>query len=325
LTVTICHALADADVAGDLQRYLLENLGGEVCRRLIEENVREAVDYGLSGDRVIVLLSPGAEPRVEDGWEETLLHENVFYLWIRSSHFPPRIARNRHRFTDARTDRLSGQRKVKRWLLGNDVAPPADVDEELCREVADKPGWVECGAGEARRFAAEYSADFERVIRIDGRGRTVPSIKAEMAQRLGEARRVLIVLEGATSELASVLERPPFASVLNAPGEPACVPDVGRIRSQLVAAMNHHGEVDEAEFDRAIQSSKDPDFVRPAVSWLEQSGRLAEAVALLERILEFDPQLYDLARKKYWLMGAMNQQPPMSASAVQMELPFDQR
>lgn len=327
MTITICHAAGDADVAGDLQRYLLENFGGEVCRRLIDGSVREAVDYGVSGDRVIVLLSPDAEPRVEDGWEEILLDENVFYLWVRSSRFPPRIGRNRNRFADARSDRFNGGRVVKRWLLGNDITLPAGMDEELCLEVGDKPGWIECEADRAGRFAHEYAADFERVVRIDGRSRTVPYIGAEMVCRVGESRRVLVVLEGATPELASSLDRPLFASILQTPAEPACAPDAGGIRSQLVAAINNRGEVDEAAFDRALQSSEDPDFIRPSVSWLERNGRLAEAIAVLDRILRSWPQLSDLARERAWFQDrlriAINQNAPVSTKAVQLDLPFD--
>ena len=106
MTITICHSAADLESAGELQRYLLENFGGDVCRRVLGGSVREAVDFALSGDRVIVLLSPDAVPQVEDGWEEILLHRRVFYVLVRECRFPALIQRKRACFIDGRSDRL---------------------------------------------------------------------------------------------------------------------------------------------------------------------------------------------------------------------------
>ncbi len=262
MTVTICHSPADLEPGGDLHRYLLENFVGDVCRRVIDTSVREAVDFALSGDRVIVLLSPGAVPEVQEGWQEVLLHNHVFYLLVRDCRFPALIQRNRPRFSDARTNRVAAHRTAKRWLLGHSIAEPPEMDEELRRTLADKPGFAESDLASANRFAKQSAAEFEQVCFIDGRGRTAPSLLHELRKNLGGRARVLVLLRGASRELADAIAFPPFASVLRTPLEEAPAEDAGQVRTQLIAALNSPHDVNEAAFDRALQATSDPDFVR---------------------------------------------------------------
>jgi hypothetical protein len=126
----------------------------------VEGNVREAVDFALSGDRAIVLLSPDAVPRVEEGWEEILLNEHVFHVLVRECRFPPLIQRNRTRFADGRQDRLTAYRATKRWILGHRAPLEPEMDEALRRTLADKPGFAERSVAVARRFAEQAVAEF---------------------------------------------------------------------------------------------------------------------------------------------------------------------
>jgi hypothetical protein len=326
LTITVCHSAADLESAGELQRYLLENFGGDVCRRVIDSSVREAVDFALSGDRVIVLLSPDAVPQVEDGWEEILLHKHAFYVLVRQCRFPPLIQRNRARFVDGRSDRLAAQRTAKRWLLGHHVASDGRMDEELCRAVADKPGFAECGLAAAARFAEQAASDFEKVILIDGRARTLPSICYEMQTEIGAHSRVLIVLRGAIPELADTVSIPPFASLLRTEYEQAPPEDPGRVRTQLASALNGRGEVEEAPFDRTLQTCLDEEFVRLATAWLLRNGRLEEALGVLDRMLKARPAVSDLARERAWihdqLSGSVHAPLLDSAHPEQLSIPF---
>jgi hypothetical protein len=326
LTITICHSAADLESAGVLQRYLLENFGGDVCRRVIDGSVRDAVDFALSGDRVIVLLAPGAVPQVEDGWEEVLLHEHVFYVLVRECRFPPLIERKRARFVDGRSDRLAAHRAAKRWLLGHRAASESQLDEELCRALADQPGFGECGLAVAARFAEQATADFEKVILVDGRGRTLPSVHYEMETEIGAHSRVLIVLRGATPELADAISSPPFASLLRTAREQAPPDDAGRVRTQLASALNGHGDVQEAAFDRTLQTCLDEEFVRLAAAWLRRNGRLEEALASLDRMLNAHPALSDLARERAWILdqlsGSVHVPIPAQTHAEQLTIPF---
>ena len=325
MTITICHSAADLEIAGELQRYLLENLGGDVCRRVIDGSVREAVDFALSGDRVIVLLSPGTVPQVEDGWQEILLHEHVFYVLVRECRFPPLIQRNRARFVDGRSDRLAASRAAKRWLLGHRPASEREMNEDLRQELADKPGFAERDFATAARFAEQAVAEFEDVLFIDGRGRTLPSVQHEIRTVIGDRSRVLIMMRGASRELMEALPVPPFSSVLTTRWETPPDENSNRVRAQLSEALNGRGEVNEAAFDRVLQASPDPDFVRVAASWLERNGRLQEALAALDSILN-QPALSDLARQRSWiqekLSGAV--QPPLAApmQPEQLTIPF---
>jgi len=325
LTITICHSASDLGSAGELQRYLLENFGGDVCRRVIEGSVREAVDFALSGDRVIVLLSPDAIPRVEDGWEEILLNKHVFYVLIRDCRFPPLIQRNRTSFADGRSDRLSASRAAKRWLLGHRSASEREMNEDLRRELADKPGFAERDFATTARFAEQAVAEFEDVLFIDGRGRTLPSVLHEIRTAIGGRSRVLITVRGASREFIEALPVPPFASLVTTPFEGSPDENAHRVRAQLSEALNGRGEVNEAAFDRASQASSDPDFIRLAASWLERNGRLQEAFAALDSILP-QPALSDLARQRSWiqekLSGAV--QAPLAAPlrAEQLIIPF---
>jgi hypothetical protein len=326
LTITICHSAADQERVGVLQRYLLENFGGDVCRRVIDGSVHEAVDFALSGDRVIVLLSPDAVPQVEDGWEAILLHEHVFYVLVRECRFPPLIERKRARFVDGRPDRLAAHRAAKRWLLGHDAASEGQIDEELRRALADKPGFVECGLVAAARFAEQAAADFEKIILIDSRGRTLPSLRYEMKTEIGAHSRVLIVLRGAVPELADAISIPPFASLLRTACEQAPPEDARRVRTDLTSALNGHGEVQEAAFDRTLQNCLDEEFVRLATAWLLRKGRLEEALAALDRILKIHPALSDLARERAWILDLLSGSvhPPLQGlgQLEQLSLPF---
>jgi hypothetical protein len=326
LAITICHSAADLDGAGELQRYLLANFGGDVCRRVIDGSVREAVDFALSGDRVIVLLSPDAVPQVEDGWEEILLHKHVFYVLVRECRFPPLIQRKRASFVDGRSNRLAAQRSAKQWLLGHYAASGRQIDEELCRAVADKPGFAECGLAVAARFAEQAAADFEKVFLIDARGRTLPSVRYEIETEVGAHSRVLIVLRGATPELADAITIPPFASLLRTGCEQAPPEDVDHVRTQLTDALNGRGEVQEAPFDRILQTCLDEELGRLATAWLLRNGRLAEALAALNRILNAHPALSDLARERAWILdqlsGSVHAPLPGPVQLQQLSLPF---
>jgi hypothetical protein len=328
LTITICHSAADLACAGELHRYVLENFGGDVCRRVVEGSVSEAVDFALSGDRAIVLLSPDAAPIVEDGWEDVMLHEHVFYLLVRDCRFPPLIRRNKTRFTDARSDRLSAYRAAKCWLLGHREPSEKGIDEELRRELADKPGFAERDLKTAARFAEHSAAEFGHLCIIDGRGRTLPSVQHEIRRDTGARLRVLIVLRGASPELADALSCPPFASLLRTPSEPAPPEDAAKVRSELVEALNSHGDVNEAAFDCALHNSTDPEFIRLAVAWLRRSGRPEEALAALDRILKGRPALSDLARERAWLLdelsGSVQPPLPVAGQAKQLTIPFVQ-
>jgi hypothetical protein len=325
LTITICHSASDLESAGELQRYLLENFGGDVCRRVIEGSVREAVDFALSGDRVVVLLSPDAIPRVEDGWEEVLLHEHVFYVLIRECRFPPLIQRNRTRFADGRPDRLAAYRAAKRWLLGGRPASEREMNEDLRRELADKPGFAERDFATAARFAEQAVAEFEDVLFIDGRGRTLPSVLHETRTAIGDRARVLIIMRGAGREFVEALPVPPFSSVLTTTYEHPPNENAHDVRGQLSEALNGRAEVNEAAFDRALQASSDPDFIRLAASWLERNGRLQEALAALDSILK-QPALSDLARQRSWIQEKLSgtvQAPVVDPrQAEQLMIPF---
>jgi hypothetical protein len=64
--------------------------------------------------------------------------------------------------------------------------------------------------------------------------------------------------------------------------------------------------VEEAPFDRTLQSSRDEEFVRLAAAWLRRNGRLQEALAAFDRILKIHPALSDLARERAWILDELS-------------------
>jgi hypothetical protein len=70
----------------------------------------------------------------------------------------------------------------------------------------------------AARFTDQTVAEFEDVLFIDGRGRTLPSVQHEIRTGVGERSRVLIMMRGASRELTEALPVPPFSSVLHRSG-----------------------------------------------------------------------------------------------------------
>jgi hypothetical protein len=128
------------------------------------------------------------------------------------------------------------------------------------------------------------------------------------------------VLRGAIPELANAISIPPLASLLTTAFEQAPPEDAGRVRTQLASALNGPGEVEEAPFDRTLQTCLDEEFVRLASAWLRKNGRLEEALASLDRMLNAHPALSDLARERAWILDLLSGSvhPPLQGP-VQLE------
>jgi hypothetical protein len=144
--------------------------------------------------------------------------------------------------------------------------------------------------------------------------------------KIGAHSRVLIVLRGGIPELANAISIPPLASLLTTAFEQAPPEDAGRVRTQLASALNGHGEVEEAPFDRTLQTCLDEEFDRLAAAWLRRNGRLEEALAALDRILKIHPALSDMARERAWILdqlsGSVHAPMPAPTQAEQLTIPF---
>ena len=210
-SAVLCHASEDAGFASELASFLESNCPLIVSREegLVGtgRDLVDAVEWALSAELVLTLLSPDSVPKTwpRDKWEPVLLDNprelgtQVAFLLLRNCKFPELL--RRHNFFDLSQDRLAGQRALKRWILEQDspfenplelpepcpaTATACDILPELERRLADRPGLeIDINPETALAFAHTYTDDFEGVFWLNCARRSRAGILGDTAQALG--------------------------------------------------------------------------------------------------------------------------------------------
>ena len=209
-SAVLCYANADRESAAELLRYLRLN-----CTRAaidVQEfgdpgDFLEAAGSSLSADCPIILLSPRSVPRLwrREEWEPILVEEarqfdrQIAYVLLDECKFPQLLRRNL--FFDLSTDRLAGQRALKRWLLDRrrlvsdasqlpGLHDSDSVESEALKELelslADQPGTeIDVKRELALQFAHRSKRDFEGVVWLNCADRSRAGILGDLAQSIG--------------------------------------------------------------------------------------------------------------------------------------------
>ena len=211
-SLVLCLSAADADLAGEIRRYLTVN-----CPSLSvqddavvhsPDDLLETLEGALSADLVLLLLSPDAIPAAwpRSQWEPVLIAQPrelgtmLAFLLARPCRFPEVL--RKQKFFDLSVDRRGGLRKLKRWLLEQnplrrdraDLIPTesaaieitAEMNEELQRRLCDQPTTLsDVARSTAVAFTHAHRADFEGVFWLDCACRSRAGILGDTAHVLG--------------------------------------------------------------------------------------------------------------------------------------------
>jgi hypothetical protein len=226
-SLVICSSSADIEAARDIHSYLEANCPSIHLHETIvipsPHEVLETVDFALSCDICLLLLSPDSIPRAwpRQQWEQVLVEQprelgsSLGFVLVRPCGFPQVL--QKAKFFDLSVDLKSGRRKLRRWLVEQmplkldrvDVLPPrpsvsdqGGMDAELEDRVLDQPGICRDIPREtALNFAYAHSRDFEGVFWLDCRERERTGVIGDIGHTLG-----LKLLGPATENAAALRE-----------------------------------------------------------------------------------------------------------------------
>lgn len=189
-TAFFAHARPDHDVATRLAGFL--EFGCDLTCCVDDGQVGENQDLiakaeeGLGADVLLLLLSPSSSPTrwVRERWEPVLFQQarqanvEVVTMLLEKCPFPALL--RRRNFIDATTNWLTAQRLLKRWFMLREREPgsapnsefSADL-EDLYVSLADRAGTLHVTGEVAARFAREAKEEFDAVLWVPCRGRTL--------------------------------------------------------------------------------------------------------------------------------------------------------
>jgi hypothetical protein len=315
-TAFLAHAPRDRNLAIQLREFLEFgcNLTCFVDDGLInqEQDLISKAEAGFCADFVVLLLSPASCPTrcQRDHWEPVLFEGakqngvEVLTVLLKECFFPPLL--RRRNFFDATTNWWTTRRLLKRWFWVRARQPGtspntefSDDLEDLYLALADRAGMLPVSAAAASQFAEEAADEFEAVLWVPCRGRTLAQAVGELGHQLGltldgpvEANcgrirdvlfshRCLVVLDAATREICSELEAGGRTStmitrdavkILETPETPA-------FARNLIAARRY-AEAYELLY-RLLDAVIDPDNCARELTWIcEHWDRVEEANVL---------------------------------------------
>src|ERR1700722_12077163 len=259
-------------------------------------------------DPLILLLSNDSWPKrlPRERWDPLLLELPLACVLLNPCPFPELL--RRRPFFDK--DDPNAARGVKRWLWqqrrgsGEAIRFKWSEDlEKLYVALADRAGAQTASAEQARLFAHEASAEFERVIWIPCHGRTLAECTGELGTELGltmdepekqnggcvldtlKERRCLVVLDAPSDEARAALDVGGRSSVLvtTEPFEMRETPRTFSYARGLVRNMRYAEAYDLLYL--LLEDSVDTSACASELTWIcEHWGRTAEA----ERFRQYD-------------------------------------
>jgi hypothetical protein len=260
-------------------------------------------------DPLILLLSKDSWPKrlPRERWDPLLLELPLASVLLNPCPFPELL--RRRAFFD--NDDPNAARGVKRWLWqqrresGEAIRFKWSEDlETLYIALADRAGAQTASAEQARLFAREASAEFERVIWIPCHGRTLAECTGELGTELGltmdepekqnrrrvldtlQERRCLVVLDTPSEEARAALDVGGRSSVLvtTEPLEMRETPRTFPHARELLRGRRYAEAYDLLYL--LMEDSVDTSACARELTWIcEHWGRTAEA----ERLRQYDP------------------------------------
>jgi len=260
-------------------------------------------------DPLILLLSKDSWPKrlPRERWDPLLLELPLACVLLNPCPFPELL--RRRAFFD--NDDPNAARGVKRWLWqqrresGEAIQFKWSEDlENLYVALADRAGVQSASAEQARLFAREASAEFERVLWIPCHGRTLAECTGELGTELGlkmdepekqnrrraldtlQDRRCLVVLDAPSHEARAALDVGGRSSILvtTEPLEIRETPRTFPYARELVRNRRYAEAYDLLYL--LMEDSVDTSACARELTWIcEHWGRTAEA----ERLRQYDP------------------------------------
>ncbi len=233
-TIYPCYAAADRELAVQTADFLRK--GADVLVFLDEGELPKGGDLAekareaRAAEIVLVFFSRNSLPPrwPRSLWEDALVNEptaeGVRIAFLKCDDcIPPKVLQNQFDLTGRRLD---GWRALKRWIRGETSAyvPPRSEVELVAMAVADRPGMeIVDSIALAQETLLACVGDFDATIGLNCPGRTLTALAGDLAWQLGlkldgdsesnlekletfcAARRLLVLLEAPTDELAEAL------------------------------------------------------------------------------------------------------------------------
>jgi hypothetical protein len=307
--VLIAHAAPDQFYAQQLAAFL--EAGCDVrCDPGLLGAGQDLVELAEQcADPLILLLSKDSWPKrlPRERWDPLLLEIPLACVLLNPCPFPELL--RRRAFFD--NEDPNAARGVKRWVWQQRRESSEAVRfqwsedlEQLYVAVADRIGTQAASAEQARRFAREASAEFERVIWIPCQGRTLAELTGELGTGLGltmdepekhnrrrvlqtlQERRCLVVLDGPSEEARAALAIGGRCSVL-ATTEPLEIRETPRTFSYARELVRNRRYAEAYDLLYLLmEDSVETGACARELAWIcEHWGRTAEA----ERLRQHDP------------------------------------
>lgn len=315
-TAFFAHARPDHDVASRLAGFL--EFGCDLTCCVDDGQIGEDQDLiakaedGLCADVLLLLLSPSSSPArwVRERWEPVLFEQakqakvEVVTMLLRECSFPPLL--RRRNFVDATTNWLTAARLLKRWFRLWEREPGAVPSsqfsgdlEDLYVNLADRAGTLQVSGAAASRFAREAEEEFEAVLWVPCKGRTLAQTAGELGHQLGlaldspkkencarireflAARRCLVVLDAPGAEIVPELIASGRTStvITHDPVRLLETPETLAYARHL-AAERRFAEAYELLY-RLLDAVVDPDSCASELTWIcEHWDRVEEASVL---------------------------------------------
>ncbi|MGA7410719.1 MAG: TIR domain-containing protein [Bryobacteraceae bacterium] len=302
-TAFLAHARPDHDVATRLAGSL--EFGCDLTCFVEDGQIGENQDLiakaeeGLCADVLLLLLSPSSSPTpwVRERWEPVLFQQarqanvEVVTMLLEECPFPPLL--RRRNFIDATTNWLTAQRLLKRWFMLREREPGSAPNsefsgdlEDLYVSLADRAGTLHVSGEVAARFAKEAEEEFEAVLWVPCRGRTLAQAAGELGHQLG------LALDGPKEEncprIRVLLAARRCLVVLDAPGA-EILPEL--IASGRTSTVITHDPI------RFLETPESLVYARRLVA----ERRFAEAYELLYRLLDAVVDADSCARELTWI------------------------
>jgi hypothetical protein len=302
-TIFLAHAEADLAFARRLTEFL--EFGCDVVCYSEEGLIRAGEDLigkaaqGLACDVLVLLLSPASSPARwrREQWEPILFDEarrtgvEVMTVLLGDCVYPPLLGRRN--FIDAKANDLAAMRLLKRWIWEKEhgsvhpLTPEFSTGlEDLYCRLADQAGVVETGGAAASRFAREARQEFEAVLWVHCRGRSLAQNAGELGSQLG------LKLDGTAEQncraIQDLLSRRRCLLVLDSPGPDAVAALIPQGRTSTLMTLDPVSVVETPESLAYAQG-------------LVSTGRYAEAYELLYRLLNSGVAPENCARELTWI------------------------
>lgn len=210
-TFFLAHASPDHEFALELAEFL--EAGCDVACYTDEGmlpaggDLLNKAEEGLAADVLVLLLSEESWParRLRQEWEPLLAEHareagaEVATFLLGDCPFPE-VWRRRN-FFDGSRDRRKAMRLVKRWFWQRRRASGAAPNTVFSRDldalylaIADRAGTLRISGEVAERFAREAAEEFEAVLWVPARDRSLAQVAGDLGAQLG------VTLEGTTED-----------------------------------------------------------------------------------------------------------------------------